>query len=50
LRPDGGSFLINENADPLLCTHIIYTLAGLDINVNIVSPDLDNDVRDSMYE
>lgn len=33
--------------DPFLCTHIVYTFAGLSLEGNIVSLDFDNDVRDS---
>jgi chitinase len=45
-RPGDGAFQIDK-MDPFLCTHIIYTFAGLDINGNIVSLDHDNDIRDS---
>lgn len=41
-----GSYTVDE-ADPFLCTHIVYTFAGLDITGNIVALDFDNDVRDS---
>lgn len=47
-RPNDGEFRVDK-IDPFLCTHIVYTFAGLDINGNIVSLDPDNDVRDSKY-
>ena len=48
-RPGDGAFLVNEHADPFLCTHIIYTFAGLDIEGKIVSLDIDTDIRDRKY-
>lgn len=45
-RKGDGSFHVDK-ADPFMCTHIMYTFAGLDINGNIISLDFDNDVRDS---
>ena len=42
-RPAEGSFKV-ENIDPFLCTHIVYTFAGLDIHGHIVSLDIENDV------
>lgn len=45
-RPGDGAFHVDK-IDPFLCTHIVYTFAGLDINGNIVSLDPDNDIRDS---
>lgn len=47
-RPGDGAFHIDE-ADPFLCTHIVYTFAGLDLHGNIASLDPDNDVRDSEH-
>jgi len=44
-RPLEGSYVVDK-LDPFLCTHIVYTFAGLDENGNIVSLDLENDVRD----
>ncbi|CRK99605.1 CLUMA_CG012917, isoform A [Clunio marinus] len=43
-----GLFHIDK-ADPFLCTHLIYTFAGLDINGHIISLDSDNDIRDRNY-
>lgn len=47
-RPGDGAFHVDKT-DPFLCTHIVYTFAGLDINSNIISLDSDNDVRDSKH-
>jgi hypothetical protein len=45
-RLGDGSYHVDK-ADPYICTHIVYTFAGLDINGNIISLDYDNDIRDS---
>lgn len=42
-RPTRGSFTIDQ-IDPYLCTHIVYTFAGLDINGGIISLDIENDI------
>lgn len=45
-RLGDGSYTVDK-ADPFLCTHVVYTFAGLDVNGNIVALDFDNDIRDS---
>lgn len=44
-RPGNGSYTFDELAKyPFLCTHIIYTFAGLDMDGHIKSLDPENDV------
>lgn len=42
-REEEGRFTIND-IDPTLCTHLIYSFAGLDINTRISSLDPNNDI------
>lgn len=42
-RSTRGKFTI-DHIDPYLCTHIVYTFAGLDINGGIISLDIENDI------
>lgn len=48
-RPDAGSFNIS-NFDASLCTHLIYTFAGLDINSHIYAYDSYLDITLGGYE
>lgn len=41
-----GAFHVDK-LDPFVCTHIIYTFAGIDVNGHIASLDFENDIRDS---
>jgi len=45
-RPEKGKFPV-ENVDPFLCTHIIYTFAGLGYDNRIRSLDPWNDLKDN---
>jgi len=45
-RPDKGKYPV-ENIDPFLCTHLIYTFAGLGYDNKIRSLDPWNDLRDN---
>ncbi|CAO1394801.1 unnamed protein product [Diamesa hyperborea] len=42
-RANRGTFSIDQ-IDPYLCTHIVYTFAGLDINGGMISLDIENDI------
>lgn len=44
-RPEKGKFPV-ENIDPFLCTHVIYTFAGLGFDSKIRSLDPWNDLKD----
>lgn len=45
-RPDKGKFPV-ENIDPFICTHVIYTFAGLGADNKIRSLDSWNDLEDN---
>lgn len=45
-RPEKGKFPV-ENIDPFLCTHVIYTFAGLGYDNKIRSLDPWNDLKDN---
>merc|ERR1712071_464680 len=50
-RPDNGAFTW-ENIDPTLCTHIIYSFAGMNNNtfeVNSLDPNLDLEKDGGQY-
>ena len=51
-RPDGGKFT-PEHIDPTLCTHLIYSFAGLEQHnwtMKSLDPWMDLDVRKNICE